>query len=59
MDRLRDFGEITFAAKELGLIDVADIALLDKGVWEARVQANVPYGAEHVEFVANKKLIIP
>ena len=37
----------------------ADIALLDKGVWEARVQANVPYGAEHVEFVANKKLIIP
>jgi len=37
----------------------ADIALLDKGVWEARVQAYVPYGTEQVEFVANKKLIIP
>lgn len=37
----------------------ADIALLDKGVWEARVQAHVPYGTEQVEFVANKKLIIP
>ena len=37
----------------------ADIALLDKGMWEARVQASVPYGNEQVEFVANKKLIIP
>lgn len=37
----------------------ADIALLEKGMWEARVQANVPYGNEQVEFVANKKLIIP
>ena len=37
----------------------ADISLLDKGVWEARVQASVPYGSEQVEFVASKKLIIP
>ena len=37
----------------------ADISLLDKGVWEARVQASVPYGTDEVEFVASKKLIIP
>ncbi|WP_321489651.1 FixH family protein [uncultured Hyphomonas sp.] len=37
----------------------ADISLLDKGVWEARVQASVPYGTDQVEFVASKKLIIP
>ncbi|KCZ48778.1 FixH family protein [Hyphomonas sp. CY54-11-8] len=37
----------------------ADISLLDKGVWEARVQAIVPYGTDEVEFVASKKLIIP
>ena len=37
----------------------ADISLLDKGVWEARVQASVPYGSNQVEFVASKKLIIP
>lgn len=37
----------------------ADVALLDKGVWEARVQATVPYGADQVNFVASKKLIIP
>ena len=38
---------------------IADIPLLDKGVWETRVQATVPYGNEEVEFAANKKLIIP
>ena len=37
----------------------ADMPLLDKGVWEARVQAGVPYGNDQVEFTANKKLIIP
>ena len=37
----------------------ADISLLDKGVWEARVQATVPYRTDDVEFVASKKLIIP
>ena len=37
----------------------ADIALLDKGVWETRVHASVPYGSEQVEFVATKKLLIP
>ncbi len=37
----------------------ADISLLDKGVWEARVQATVPYATDEVEFVASKKLIIP
>jgi len=37
----------------------ADISLLDKGVWEARIQASVPFGAEEVDFVASKKLIIP
>ena len=37
----------------------ADTSLLEKGMWEARVQASVPYGNEQVEFVANKKLIIP
>jgi nitrogen fixation protein FixH len=37
----------------------ADISLLDKGAWEARVQASVPYGTDQVEFVASKKLIIP
>jgi hypothetical protein len=34
-------------------------ALLEKGVWEARVQASVPYGTDQVEFTASKKLIIP
>ncbi|MCA8892166.1 MAG: FixH family protein [Hyphomonas sp.] len=37
----------------------ADISLLEKGVWEARVQASVPYGTDQVEFTASKKLIIP
>lgn len=37
----------------------ADVALLEKGVWEARVHASVPYGKDRIEFVANKKLIIP
>ena len=37
----------------------ADISLLDKGVWEVRVQAYVPYGTDQVEFAASKKLIIP
>jgi nitrogen fixation protein FixH len=37
----------------------ADVSLLEKGVWEARVHANVPYGTEVVEFSASKKLIIP
>ena len=37
----------------------ADITLLEKGVWETRVSAAVPYGDDQVEFVAKKKLLIP
>ena len=37
----------------------ADIALLEKGVWEIRVQAAVPFGSERIEFVSTKKLIVP
>ncbi|RME98865.1 MAG: hypothetical protein D6773_13830 [Alphaproteobacteria bacterium] len=37
----------------------ADVAKLEKGVWEARVEARVPHGEERIAFVASKTLIVP
>ena len=37
----------------------ADMALLERGVWEARVVATVPYAGEPTHFVSTKKLIVP